>query len=393
MSRSGLLLLLIIYLGFISLGLPDGTFGVAWPEVYPELELPIGLAGAVAVLITLLSATTGFLSGRIIARFRTGPVVAVSCLLTGSALVLFSQAQGPWWLWLAAVPLGIGAGAVDAGLNGFVARHYSGRHMNWLHACWGVGATAGPLLMGFALRTDGGWRLGYGVLGSFQVGLAVIFVLTLPWWAAAPDRPAAGESRAGDTDVASGAAAPNWGANSWAGWLSPVLFAVIVAVETTAALWAGSILVVGRGFEPGVAAWCGAALFGAMTMGRILAGFVAERWGNRRLVALGLGGAMVGAVIFAMNPGPWFNVAALVVFGLGMAPLYPCLMHEVPRRFAADAAQTVIGRQSGAAYLGAAIMPTAAGALAANAIHVIPWLWVGGLALGMLGVRQLNKIT
>lgn len=389
--RPALLLLLIIYLGFISLGLPDGTFGVAWPEMYPELGLPIGLAGAIAVVITLLSATTGFLSGRIIARFRTGPVVAVSCLLTGSALLLVSQASGPLWLWLAAVPLGIGAGAVDAGLNGFVARHYSGRHMNWLHACWGVGATAGPLLMGFALGTAQGWRLGYLLLGGLQLTLAALFALTLPLWARAP-RPHAA-AHADDDPAAAASRAPTLGANSFEGWLSPVLFAVIVAVETTAALWAGSILVVGRGLDPKLAAWFGAGLFGAMTSGRFLAGLVAERWGNRRLVSLGLAVALIGAVVFAAVNIPWLNVVALILFGLGMAPLYPCLMHEVPRRFAPDAAQTVIGRQSGAAYLGAAALPTAAGTLAADHIHLIPWLLVAGLMVGIAGVRWLNRLT
>ena len=264
--------------------------------------------------------------------------------------------------------------------------------MNWLHACWGIGATAGPLLMGYALGTPHGWRLGYLLLGSLQVTLAALFALTLPLWKRAPQQPAPATDTA-DAAPSRGTRTPTLGANSFAGWLSPGLFAVIVAVETTAALWAGSILVVGRGFDAKMAAWCGAALFGAMTTGRILAGFVAERWGNRRLVALGLAIAAVGAAAFAWGELPWLNVLALVTLGLGMAPLYPCLMHEVPRRFAPDAAQTVIGRQSGAAYLGAAALPTAAGALAADHITLIPWLLVGGLALGMIGIRRLNQMT
>ncbi|HLP26954.1 MAG TPA: MFS transporter, partial [Acidobacteriota bacterium] len=185
-QRAAGLLLIIIYLGFISLGLPDGTLGVAWPAVYPELGLPVGLAGALMLVGTLMTATAGFSSGWIGARFRTGPVLFVSCLLTAGAMLLLSRAQSAVLLFVAAVPLGLGGGAVDAGLNGYVARHYSGRHMNWLHACWGIGATVGPLLMGQALASTHGWRGGYLWIGSIQLGLALLFFATLSLWEKVP---------------------------------------------------------------------------------------------------------------------------------------------------------------------------------------------------------------
>lgn len=384
---SALALLLVVYLGFISLGLPDGTLGVAWPAIYPELHVPIGAAGAIMIVATLLSGLSGILSARIIARFRTGPVVMVSCLLTGSALLLVSRAASLPWLMAAALPLGIGAGAVDAGLNGFVARHYSGRHMNWLHACWGIGATSGPLFMGYALGTAAGWRLGYVALGGTQVMLAVLFLLTLRLWAVVPERvPEAGPGEASRRP-------PTLGANSTAGWLSPAIFALYVAIETTVGLWAGSIMMVGRGIAPATAALGVAAYYGSITGGRILVGFVVNQSRNRGFVTLGLGVALVGALFFAVGRTPNANVAALVLLGLGFAPVYPCLMHEVPRRFLAEAVQTVIGRQSGASYLGGALLPAAAGWLAQVSLGSLPWVVVAGTLGLWVCARRLDQIS
>ncbi len=385
--RPSFFLLLLIYAGFISLGLPDGTLGVAWPSLHVELRLPLGLAGSLLTVIMLLSGFSGFASGRIIARWGTGPVVLVSCVLTGSALLAIGLAPGLIWLLAAAVPLGLGGGAVDAGLNGFVARHYSGRHMNWLHACWGIGASTGPLIMGFALATGPGWRGGYLAIGAVQLTLATLFLLTLPLWAVVPDlgAPSAGEGAQPSR--------PTLGANSIAGWLSAVIFALYVAVELTAGLWAASILVLDRGFSTATAAVGTAVYYGAITGGRILIGFEVERWGNRRLVACALPVALVGAVIFGLSGQPLGAIAALGLLGLGLAPVYPCLMHEVPRRFAPAAVQTVIGRQSGAANIGGAVLPAAAGYLAQHSLPSISWVVVGGIVLLLAAIRVLDRTT
>lgn len=379
--------MILIYAGFVSLGLPDGTFGVAWPELYPRLNLPIWLAGAVVTVGTILTTIAGFTSGWVIARWRTGPVVLVSCLLTGSGLVLLGFAQGGIWLFAAAIPMGLGAGAVDAGLNGYVARHYSGRHMSWLHACWGVGATSGPVLMGLAISAGLGWRAGYWLLGGIQLSLAVVFLVSLRLWAAVPERSFA------DHPSVAGGAKPTMQANTFAGWLGPAVFALYVAVEATVAVWAGTILVMERGFDAKIAATCTAVLFGALTVGRIASGFMVDRWGNRRLVRLGLSLALLGLVLFGLTHGAWLAGIALAVTGLGLAPIYPCLMHEVPRRFAPEAAQTVIGRQSGAASLGAATVPALAGWVADHSLSAVPWLAVGCLLLAMAGVGKLNRLT
>lgn len=386
--RPAILLLPLIYLGFISLGLPDGAFGVAWPAMYRDLGLPIGFGGVVVVVVTLLSAFAGFTSGRVVARFKTGRVVLISCLFTGSALMLLSQASQVGWLLLATVPLGLGGGAVDASLNGYVARHYSGRHMNWLHGCWGVGATTGPIIMANALGAGAGWRDGYFWLGTAQLALASLFLFTLPLWAAVPERTA--EAAATQLNLSR---RPTAEANSTAGWLSAGIFALYVAVEGTSGVWASSILVVSRGFAQETAGFCAAAFYASITAGRFLVGFGVERWGNRRVIACGVALAAFGAGTFIFAASPPVAAGALVVLGLGFAPVYPCLMHEVPRRFAPAAVQTVIGRQSGAANLGGAFLPAAAGWLAQFSLESITWMVTAGIGALAIAIRQLNRLT
>jgi len=385
--KGSVLLLPIIYLGFVSLGLPDGTLGVAWPAVYPELGLPIGLAGTLTLVGTVLAALSSFNSGRIIARFGTGPVMMISCAVTGAALLTIAQASGLASLLVAALLLGAGAGAVDAGLNGFVARHYSGRHMNWLHSCWGLGAMSGPLLMGYMLVSGPGWRGGYLAIASVQLALAFLFLLTLGQWAGAPVRPV--------EKVVDGFRdrVPALSANSFPSWLSAVIFALYVAVEATAGLWAATVLVVDRSIPPGTAAACVAGYYGAIMGGRFLAGVVVERTGNRSLTQFGGMLALAGAVLFVVSASAPMAALSLAMMGLGFAPIYPCLMHEVPRRFAPEAVLTVIGRQSGAAYFGAALLPAAAGLVAQRSLAGIPWLIVGGVLTLIACIRVLDRRT
>lgn len=386
-ARASLFLLLIIYLGYISLGLPDGTLGIAWPEMHKTLGLPIGMAGTIMIVITILAGTSGISSGRVIARFSTGPVVFASCFLTASGLMIISHAQNLAWLLIAAIPLGLGAGAVDAGANGFVARHYSARHMNWLHACWGIGATCGPLVMGRAIAMGAGWRGGFFALSSIQFGLALLFLLTLPLWQRVPERKPVAADDAHTRTI------PTTPANSPAGWLSVAIFILYVAVETTTGLWAGSILVESRGISLEHAAICAAAFYGSITGGRILVGFVVERWGNRRLVAIGTTLAIFGTVAFAFAFTAPLAGVALVLLGLGLSPIYPCLMHEVPRRFAPDAVQTIIGRQSGAGAIGAGVLPAAAGTLAQFSLESISWSVIVGAFVMLGAIRRLNRLT
>ncbi|HQF38428.1 MAG TPA: MFS transporter [Opitutaceae bacterium] len=387
--RAALFLLPLIYAGYISLGLPDGTLGVAWPKIHVDLAQPLKAAGWIMVVGTLLSAVASFSSGPILRRFTTGPVVLASCLLTGGAIVLMSQAPRFAWLVAAAIPLGLGAGAVDAALNGYVARHYTGRHMNWLHACWGIGATTGPLLITQFLATSHGWRGGYLLIGSLQLGLAAIFLFTLRLWT---EGPAARPAPAADS--AAPPAAPLHPAHSEAGWLSALLFMLYVAAEGSTGLWATSILVVGRGIPQAEAGVCAALFYAAITGGRIATGFVVDRWGNRRLVTGGALLALVGILLFSQAGSAPFAAAALILTGIGMAPIFPGLMHEVPRRFQPDAVFTIIGRQSGAACIGAALFPAAAGWLGdAVSLDAVVWAVALGVVLLVLGIRRLDRIS
>jgi MFS family permease len=383
------LLLPVIYLAFISIGLPDGTFGIAWPRMHRDLVLPVELAGTMLILVTLLSAGSSLLSGHALRRFGTGPVVFVSCLLTAIAQVIVARAQGLGGLIAAAIPLGIGAGAVDAGLNGYVARHYSARHMNWLHASWGLGATGGPLIVTALLATSTGWRGGYAAIGGVQFLLALLFLATLRLWDrkdAPPGQP---------TDRATSEGGFGWAsANSGAGWMSTAAFGLYVAAETTLGLWAGSVLVVARGLPQSAAGWSVAAYFGSITLGRILLGFGVDRFGNRGVIQAGLATALVGAVLFTVARNGSLSFVALGLCGLGLAPVYPGLMHETPKRFTAVDTPVVIGRQAAAAYLGSAILSPGVGALARlTSLEVTGWVVMVGVVGLIALIRVLDRAT
>lgn len=390
MSKRGALILLpVIYLGYVSLGLPDGTLGVAWPTMKAQLGLPLELAGQLMLVITLLAMASSFLSGTILRRFKTGPVVLVSCALTGSALLLISKASGALWLTLAALPLGFGAGAVDAGLNGYVAKHYSRRHMNWLHACWGIGATCGPLLLTLFLEGKQGWRGGFALIGAVQLALALVFVLTLRLWDRQPET-VAPEAKEPSSNVAPGSRT----LRSEAAWLSCFIFAVYVAVEGSAGLWANSVLVLSRGVPQETAGLCVTAYYGSITAGRILVGFAPSHWNSRLLVTGGALLSLAGAALFAFAKSPALALPSLVALGLGFAPIFPGLMHEVPRRFVPEAVQTMVGRQGACAYFGAAFAPALVGLAAKSwGLECIPPAILGGVLLMCFCLRRLDRIS
>ena len=381
---SGRVLLLgLIYLAFISLGLPDSVLGVAWPAMRGEFGRSLEDAGLLTMILTTCSALSGFASGLVLSRLGTGKVVAISGFMTGLALLGFALAPSFHWIVLLVIPLGLGAGSVDAGMNHFVARHYSARHMNWLHGCWGIGATIGPVVMGAALAGRFGWQGGYAVIAVIQLLLAMLFFRSLGLWQAEPETAEAGEASADGGRIAKPARVP-----TWASWLAPALFLTYTTIELGTGLWAASILIEGRGTDPARAGLWVAGFFGAIMAGRFAIGLIANRLGSRLLVRLGIMGALAGAVLFSIPTLPnLVNLCGLMLLGLGCAPIYPSLMHEATNRFDPDTARTVIGRQVAFAYVGCALGPAALGLLGA---FVGLWAIIPAICLVLLLLLYMN---
>jgi fucose permease len=356
-----LFLLGIIYVSFISLGLPDGVMGVAWPAVRVDMGQPLAAVGVFTLVGTICAATSSYFAGVIAKRVGTGAVVAASCLMTALALVGYGYAPSFLWLVALSIPMGIGAGAVDTSLNHFVASHYSSRHMNWLHGFWGVGATLGPLIMSWAVANPAGWTLGTRTIGLMQLALAVVLFLTLSLWAREKIMQADG-APASSAATSLQAFKP---LNTKAMWLAPTCFLLYVSAEMGTGLWAASILATDRGMPLAQAGVWVSVYFGAITVGRFAVGLIANWLGNRKLVRLGICVAALGAALFAAHG--WVgdaSLAGLVLMGLGCAPIFPSLMHETARRFPEDVARTVISRQMIFAYIGVAVVPASFGVLA-----------------------------
>ena len=380
-----IVLLVVIYLAFISLGLPDGVLGLAWPGMRVILGQPLEALGLVTFILAGCSAISGFMSGRVLARFGTGPVTFISALMTGLALLGIAMVPNFPLLVALAFPLGLGAGSVDAGLNHYVAEHFSSKHMNWLHACWGVGATLGPLIMGSILAAGGGWSQGYLTIAVCQLGLAVVLMSSLRLWKGQ------GPARHDPEKIVAGGRPDT---PAWAPYLAAFLFTLYVAVEMGTGMWAASILIESRHFEPGKAGLAVTFFYGAIMGGRVLIGFVSEKMGNRRLVRVGLGLAIVGVVLLLIPGVPALALIGLLLFGLGCAPIYPSLMHETPRRFDPATARKVIGWQVAAANIGGAVMPAAFGVLAAGFGLEAVFPVIGGFAVVLLILSvRLDSVT
>src|SRR5690554_6431429 len=351
-------LLALIYLAFISLGLPDALLGSAWPAMYPTLNVPVSYAGLVAMIIAGGTIVSSLNANRVISRFGTGRVTAFSVLLTALALFGFSLSRAFWMLCLWAVPYGLGAGAVDAALNNFVALHFASKHMSCLHCFWGVGASIGPYIMSYSLALKNSWERGYATIGIFQIILTVILLFSLPVWRKKEEQKRG--SRTGK---------PNHLKIHEALRIKGVKQVLIAffgycALETTTGLWASSYLVLYRGIEVKAAAGWASLFYLGITVGRFLNGFVADRLGNRNMIRIGLFIITVGllAVILPVQIG-FVTLVGLVLIGLGCAPIYPCIIHETPRNFGPENSQAIIGIQMASAYAGSTFMPPLFGAL------------------------------
>ena len=351
------LLLAVIYLAFISLGLPDSLLGAAWPVLHVGIGVPLSWSGTVFMIIAAGTIVSSLLSDRLTRRFGAGKVTAFSVALSCAALFGFSISRSYAMLCLMAVPYGLGAGGVDAALNNYVALHYASRHMSWLHCMWGVGAALGPTLMGAALGAGLGWPGGYRIVGCIQAALVVLLVLSLPLWKTGGQEAAQDPSRA--LRLREIAALP--GAKA-----VMLCFFAYCALEQTVGLWASSYLVELRGIDPVTAASCGSLFFLGITVGRALSGFLTLRFDDTQMVRLGQGGIALGLALLLLPLEERAALAGLVLVGLGCAPIYPSVIHSTPAHFGAERSQAVIGVQMASAYLGTMLMPPLFGRLAAR---------------------------
>lgn len=390
------LLLAIIYLAFISLGLPDALVGAGWPVMHRDLEVPVGFAGIVTMIIAGGTIASSLGSERLTRRFGAGVVTAVSVAMTAAALVGFSLSSSFWVLCLWAVPYGLGAGAVDAALNNYVALHYAARHMNWLHSFWGVGASISPFVMSATLTSGGAWTDAYRVVGLVQVGFVVVLAASLPLWGRVHAREPRSVEGTGTADEPRSTHVRLGKALRIPGVVAVlVAFLAYCALESTAILWASTYLVSDRGVDPATAAAFGSLFLLGITGGRFLAGFFADRVGDRALIRGGFATVGVGVLLLVVPlPTDALALVGLVVAGLGCAPIYPAIIHSTPVNFGRDSSQAVIGIQMAAAYTGSTFAPPLFGAVSTLVgLWLLP-LFLGALVvLGLVMSERLNTVV
>ncbi len=351
------LLLLIIYLAFISLGLPDSLLGSAWPTMYQEFSVPISYAGGISMIIAAGTVVSSLQSDRLTKKFGTGKVTAVSVLMTAVALLGFSLSHSYWTLCLWAIPYGLGAGSVDASLNNYVALHYASRHMSWLHCMWGVGASLGPYIMGYALTGGQSWNMGYRYIAILQIVLTAILLFSLPLWKKQKGDSGEEPEKAKPLSLREIVKIP--GAKQ-----IMVTFFCYCALEQTTGLWASSYLVLQRGLTAEAAAGFASLFYVGITAGRAASGFLTMKLNDTQMIRLGQGLILLGIACVALPVGSFAALAGLIMIGLGCAPIYPSIIHSTPEHFGADKSQAMIGVQMASAYVGTCFMPPVFGFLA-----------------------------
>jgi fucose permease len=362
-------LVLLAYIAFIALGMPDGLLGVGWPSIRASFSIPLDAIGMLLAASVAGYMTASFFNGPLISRLGVGPVLAGSCALTGVALIGYTLVPEWWMMVFLGVFAGLGAGAIDAGLNTYAATHFSEGLMQWLHASWGVGVTLGPIIMTIALTTMDSWRMGYRVVGVFQLVLAICFVLTMAMWVQNKGQKGIPESKQ-LTDYKT----PIWDTlRQPQVWLSTLLFFLYVGAETSLGTWTYSLLTEARGIDRTIAGFFAGSYWATFTVGRVVAGLFAKRIGVHLLVLGGLAGAILGAGLLIWNPSEGANVLAVSLIGISIAPIFPAMMSGTSRRVGAHFAANTIGMQMAATGFGAAVIPSLMGILARRlSLEVIP---------------------
>ena len=354
------LLLAIIYLAFISLGLPDALLGSCWPSMYADFSVPVSYAGIISMIIAAGTIISSLQSGRLTRMLGTGKVTAISVATTAIALFGFSASHSFALLCLWALPYGLGAGSVDAALNNYVALHYASRHMSWLHCMWGVGASAGPLIMGYLLTGGQSWNMGYRYIAIIQVILTVILFTSLPLWKNHRDS----LMKTGDKEISAKVLTLPQIIRIPGVKEVMISFFCYCAVEQTAGLWASSYLTLHRGIAAETAAGFAGLFFIGITVGRALSGFLTIWLNNAQMIRLGQGVIFFGIIALMLPLENTVSLAGLILIGLGCAPVYPCIIHSTPQLFGAERSQAIIGVQMASAYAGTCLMPPLFGLIA-----------------------------
>lgn len=358
------LLLALIYVCFISLGLPDSLLGAAWPTLHTEIDVPVSFAGMISATICIGTVVSSLFSDKLLRKFGAGKVTACSVVMTAVALFGFSISNQYWMLIAWAIPYGLGAGGVDAILNNYVALHYKAQHMSWLHCMWGVGASISPYIMSFALVKLESWNYGYFIVSAIQAVLSIIIFLSVPLWKKGNDDAQTTETKALSFKeiFAIKGAVPCF-----------IMFFCYCALELTASLWATTYLVEKWNFEPEAVAGFASMFFIGITFGRFVNGFLAMKFNDRFLIRMGTAIVALGILLLFVPINSTLALIGFVVIGLGCAPIYPCVIHMTPSVFGEDKSQAMIGVQMAFAYVGFLTMPPLFGVIAQNiSVSLLP---------------------
>ena len=382
------LLLIIIYLAFISLGLPDSLLGAAWPSMYVQFDVPVSYMGMVSMIVSAGTIISSLNSDRLTRRFGAGLVTAVSVAMTAVAILGFSFSTSFWMTCLWAIPYGLGAGSIDAALNNYVALHYASRHMSWLHCMWGVGTIIGPYAIGFGLTNGLGWEGGYRSVFAIQVVLTIILFMSLPLWKK-KETDNSPEKEASDSDsvLSLKQILQISGAKQ-----IMLTFFCYCALEATTSHWASSYMVLQKDIPAETAANYASLFFIGITVGRAINGFLTMKFTDSQMIRAGQAVIAVGIVVMLLPFGNIVTLAGLILIGLGCAPIYPCIIHSTPEHFGADKSQALIGVQMASAYVGSCLMPPLFG-LIANFIsaYLFPIYLIVFLVIMILAHNSLLK--
>lgn len=377
-----LLLLAVIYIAFISLGLPDSLLGAAWPTIRVDFDVPLSYMGLVSMIIAGGTIISGLLSERLTKKFGTRTVTIVSVFLTAAALLGFSTTHAFYQLCLWGIPYGLGAGAIDAALNNYVALHYNSRHMSWLHCFWGVGTIISPYIMSYAL-THSTWNHGYRMVSYLQFAIVVILLLSIPLW---------NIHKQSHQEQQKAPVLGIKGALKIKGVPTLLIgFFAYCAAEATTMLWASSYLEGTHGISKDKAAAFGSLFFIGITVGRFLSGFISEKFGDNRMIRLGTGIALCGVCCIVI-PNPIVSMIGFIIIGLGCAPVYPCIIHSTPYNFGAENSQGIIGIQMASAYVGSTFMPPIFGLIANHiSLQLMPIYLAAFLTLLLVMISLTEK--